>query len=55
MTEVGRNVVKRRAFIPSPLAPLEDYKIVSATKVDRGAKGTGPVLYGPGPVFNQAL
>jgi hypothetical protein len=27
------------------------YKIDSATKADRGARGTGPVLYGPGPVF----
>jgi len=27
------------------------YKIVSGTKADRGATGTGPVLYGPGPVF----
>jgi hypothetical protein len=27
------------------------YTIVSGTKADRGATGTGPVLYGPGPVF----
>jgi len=27
------------------------YKIVAGTKADRGATGTGPVLYGPGPVL----
>jgi hypothetical protein len=27
------------------------YKIVSGTKADRGAVGSGPVLYGVGPVF----
>jgi hypothetical protein len=27
------------------------YKIVSGTKADHGATGTGPVLYGPGPDF----
>ena len=27
------------------------YEIVSGTKADSGATGTGPVLYGPGPVF----
>jgi len=27
------------------------YRIVSGTKADYGATGTGPVLYGPGPVF----
>lgn len=27
------------------------YKIDSATKADHGAKGTGPVSYGPGPVL----
>ena len=27
------------------------YKIVSGTKGDHTATGTGPVLYGPGPVF----
>ncbi len=27
------------------------YKIVSGTRADRSATGSGPVLYGPGPVF----
>jgi hypothetical protein len=27
------------------------YTIVSGTKADRGVIGSGPVLYGPGPVF----
>jgi hypothetical protein len=27
------------------------YKIDSGTKADQGATGTGPVSYGPGPVF----
>ncbi|MFI5457297.1 MAG: hypothetical protein ACHRXM_17765 [Isosphaerales bacterium] len=27
------------------------YKIVAGTKADYGATGAGPVLYGPGPVF----
>jgi hypothetical protein len=27
------------------------YKIVSGTDAYKGAKGSGPVLYGPGPVF----
>jgi len=27
------------------------YKILSGTKIDHGATGSGPVLYGPGPVF----
>ena len=27
------------------------YEIVSGAKADRGASGTGQVLYGPGPVF----
>jgi hypothetical protein len=30
---------------------LLSYTIVSGTKVDHGATGTGPVSYGPGPVF----
>jgi hypothetical protein len=44
--------MRRLAFSPSSPAQLEEtYDILSGTKGDHGATGTGPVSYGPGPVF----